>query len=244
VSAEVEVDHGRDAAKEWGETLSSQDFVVLPGPDLTAAIPAGTAELVSYWDSLDRDDTLLDGGNYRERRYGRVNAHEDSSRRWSFSPLPHIAFRQDAEFIPQYRGQNRLFSPIQAAALLHPVLLGLVRLDLDIVSASGNGAPDWEIGLHMIRVIAGSAAQGLPTPEGRHRDGHDFIGMHLIRREHCSGGETTIYRSGQEPLRLTLVRQLDSLVVTDTLITHEVSPIMADGGIGVRDMLLVDLTAR
>jgi hypothetical protein len=244
MSVDVPVLPGRVAVAAWGKALSDQAFAFLPGPQLAALLPGeGADSLARSWDDLDRDDTLFDGGTYRFRRYGRLNAHAEADGRWSFSPLPHAAFRQSAEHLPDYGGRERMFSPIPAETLTHPVLLALVSTDLSIVAAAGSGAADWEVGLHMIRVMAAPGSPGRPTPEGRHCDGHDYIGMHLMRRENCIGGESTVYRADGGLLRLTLDQSLDSLVVADRLITHGVSPITADGGVGVRDMLLVDLNA-
>jgi hypothetical protein len=80
-----------------------------------------------------------------------------------------------------------------------------------------------------------------PTPEGRHRDGHDYVAMHLIRRVRCGGGETLIYpRGGAKVLaRTTLSDPLDSVLVDDGAVDHEVTPLAVDGGPGYRDVLLV-----
>lgn len=234
--------HALSAA--WGKRLAQQDYVLLRGAELAAALPATVSGIAGYWEHLDRDEALLDGGCYRYRRYGRMLVSGDGPRRWSFSPLPHAAFRQEARYIPGYGGRERMFSPILPETLLHPVLIALVSLDLAIVAASGHSAPAWEAGLHMIRIVADQGAPGQPTPEGRHRDGHAFIGMHLIARERCTGGESVLYPRQGAPVRHTLTEPLDSLVVADSAITHSVSPIVASGGTGVRDMLLLDLNAR
>ena len=124
--------------------------------------------------------------------------------------------------------------------MLDPAITGLVALDLSVVTRQTQ-ATSWIAGLHMIRVVADGDSPGLPTPEGRHRDGHDFIGMHLVSRRSCSGGMSVIYRPGEPPVELTLASPLDSFIVDDDAITHEVTPIAAVGDRGVRDTLLVDL---
>ena len=105
-------------------------------------------------------------------------------------------------------------------------------------------ATRWIVGVHMVRVVARIGAPGQPTPEGRHRDGHDYVGMHLMGRRDCAGGQSVMFRVGREPVRLTLVECLDSLIVDDAALTHEVTAIAADGGEGVRDTLLVDLNVE
>jgi hypothetical protein len=140
-------------------------------------------------------------------------------------------------------GKARLFEPLAQEHLGHPALLRLLTDDLSAIAA-GDGRTRWEIGLHLVRTVAG-ATPGLPTPEGRHRDGHDYIGMHLLGRRGCAGGESVIYRDGLPDTRLTLSEPLDSIVVIDAAVMHEVTPISAlpGGDEGVRDMLLADFNA-
>jgi hypothetical protein len=223
--------------------VADEAFAVLPGRDLAALLPAtGFAQFHACWESLELDKEL-GGATYRYRRYGRLLA-EDEPDGVRFTPLPHVAFQQDAAFIPDYGGRARLFSPIAMPVLLDPVMTSLVAVDMAIVTSAGAKARRWEIGLHMIRIVARPAEPGLPTPEGRHRDGHDFVGMHLLGRAHCRGGESVVYREGMPPVRLTLTNPLDSMVVSDSRLTHEVTQLVADGQAGIRDMLLVDLNGR
>jgi hypothetical protein len=229
---------------EWGDALVAEDFVLVPGAGLTALLPAGDLDrLANGWDRLELDEALFDGGTYRYRRYGRLRADCDSPGHRRFTTLPHAPFLQSAECMPDYGGQARLFAAIPDETLLDPALLALVATDLSVVERATGYSGRWEIGLHMVRVVAVPAEPGSPTPEGRHRDGHDFVGMHLLRRTGCVGGESIVYREGRAPVRTTLTERLDSLVVADTRLTHEVTPVVSDGMTGVRDMLLVDLNA-
>jgi hypothetical protein len=231
--------------KAWGAALDAEGFVLVSGPDLVALLPAADlARLEACWEQLELDDALIDGGSYRYRRYGRLRADRDASGNRRFTPLPHAAFRQSAAHIPDYGGRERLFSPIAEDVLRNPALVGLVAADLDVVERVTNDAGVWEVGLHLVRVIAVPDEPGNPTPEGRHSDGHDFVGMHLFGRANCMGGKSIVYREGREPVSTTLTDRLDSLIVADQRLTHEATPVTADGGVGVRDMLLVDLNAR
>jgi hypothetical protein len=64
--------------------------------------------------------------------------------------------------------------------------------------------------------------------------------MHLIRRT-CHGGHTTIHRDGHPPAEFVLRGALDSVVVNDHRLSHEVSPISSASGRGIRDTLLIDM---
>ncbi|MFL6139308.1 MAG: 2OG-Fe dioxygenase family protein [Frankiaceae bacterium] len=229
----------------WGTVLAAEDFVVVPGSELATVAPASEVDrLAAQWETLELDGALFDGGTYRYRRYGRLLADVNPAGNRRFAPLPHQAFRQAAEHIPNYGGRERLFSPISPEALLSPALIAILAADLAVVEAATGAAPRWEVGLHMIRVVALPGVPGNPTPEGRHRDGHDFVGMHLIQRTCCTGGESTVYRTDRPPVRMMLLDRLDSLILADARLTHEVTPLVSDGGTGVRDMLLVDVNAR
>jgi hypothetical protein len=99
------------------------------------------------------------------------------------------------------------------------------------------------VGLHLIRVLADSGRGVAPAPEGRHSDGHAWIAMHLIGRHDCTGGTSSVYRPGEDvPFLVTTMQEpLDTVIVDDRRVEHEVSPIRAAGPGGRRDILLVDI---
>lgn len=223
--------------------LAVEGFAVLPGNLIGGMVPAaGELSFTRLWDELGPDTELWDGGCYRSRRYGRLRAVPSLSGH-VFTPMPHAPFCQNAAYLPGYQGRQRHFAPIPPEVLSCPAITGLVGIDLAIVQDLVPAGSQWIIGLHMIRIVAEPGAPGLPTPEGRHRDGHDFIGMHLISRSDCVGGESVIYRDGLPSYRTSLATRLDSLLVDDAVLTHEVTPIAAAGGdkSGTRDMVIVDL---
>lgn len=230
-------------APRRAEEIGSAGFATLTRQDMGRPVSAAeTAALGAWWEDLEPDGALPDGGAYRRRRYGRMRA-ELVDDRYVFRPLPHASFRQSAEHIPHYGGRSRRFAPIDPRTLSDPVLIRLVALDVAIAVACSK-ATRWTVGLHLVRVIAQAGAPGRPTPEGRHRDGHDYVGMHLIDRRGCAGGESVIYRDGRPPVRLVLAEPLDSLIIDDGALTHEVTATTAagrPGPAGVRDTLLVDL---
>ncbi|MFJ3519979.1 2OG-Fe dioxygenase family protein [Streptomyces sp. NPDC090131] len=223
-----------------GLELFLKGFTVFRAAQKTHDIPP--AELASFqalWNDLAPDENL-NGGTYRTRRYGRVRAQilADGP---VFTALPHSTFQQSAEHIPIHMGKARHFEPISQENLSHPALLTLLTDGLGLI-ASSDSRKEWEIGLHMVRTVA-DENPGLPTPEGRHRDGHDYVGMHLLGRRDCVGGTSIIYREGQPDTTLTLLEPLDGMMVVDAAVMHEVTPIAATSGLGTRDMLLVDYNA-
>ncbi|MEV0163960.1 2OG-Fe dioxygenase family protein [Nonomuraea fuscirosea] len=224
----------------WAAELGAEAFAMMSHRELGKLVPPAEFERFRrLWDDLELDPVLPGGGQYRLRRYGRLLA-EAKAGSYRFTALPHVPFRQDAEHIPDYGGRPRTFAPIPDETLLSPALTSLVAVDLALATTL-TPADRWIVGLHMIRVVAKAGAPGQATPEGRHRDGHDYVGMHLIDRRDCEGGHSVIYREGRPTVRHTLATALDSLIVDDDALTHEVTATVSAGPDAVRDTLLVDL---
>ncbi|MGW5876127.1 2OG-Fe dioxygenase family protein [Nocardiopsis terrae] len=220
------------------ESVREDGYVHVRRTDVLEHQAAGDADgFRSAWDDLPMDRELVDGGSYRQRRYGRLRVRVEDGE-LSFEALAHTAFRQDV--IPLWEGRNRSFAPIADGVLLHAGMRDLVGWDAKLATAL-SGVTDWEVGLHLVRIVARPGVEGNPTPEGRHRDGHMYVGMHMLRREGVAGGVSTVYPEGAEPVVLTMTEILESMFVDDGRVTHEVSPTSALGdSTGVRDMLLVD----
>ncbi|MFI5496377.1 2OG-Fe dioxygenase family protein [Actinoplanes sp. NPDC051859] len=214
-------------------------FAVLRRADLAGLLSEpDLEEFRKAWEDLPVDTELAGGGTYRERRYGKLRVRVGAGG-VTFEALPHATFRQDV--IPLWAGRNRVFAPITPEVLEHPGMTALVGFDARLATAL-SGRTEWEIGVHLVRIIARRGAEGLPTPEGRHRDGHAYVGMHLVRRDGVTGGRSTIYpNDGGEPVSTTLTDPLDSVFVDDAAVTHEVTPTVPAAATGVRDMLLVDV---
>jgi hypothetical protein len=81
---------------------------------------------------------------------------------------------------------------------------------------------------------------GRPTPEGAHRDGVDFVAVILVARAQVRGGETRVFEiDGPRGVRFTLAQPWSALLIDDTRVIHESTPIQPDGGPGHRDTLVL-----
>jgi hypothetical protein len=231
--------HPATSVAEAAQRVARHGFAHVPAATFPEPPSArALAVLAATWDDLAPDTALLDGA-YRLRRYGRLRARLDGDT-VRLTRLSHAAFRQDTN--PLYRGRARLFEPMRAATLADPALRRLVAFDVAIGEAR-HPLGDWEVGLHQVRIVARGGDVGRPTPEGRHRDGHLFVGMHMLARRDCDGGVSLVELSDGTVVEFTLEHPLDTVVVEDAAVKHEVTPIRAARGSteGVRDMLLVDL---
>jgi hypothetical protein len=228
----------REGVPTFSAEVRRTGFVVMRRPELDGLISDTDLEVLrGAFENLPVDTQVEGVDVYRERRYGRLRVEVDGDT-VTFEVLPNAVFRQDS--IPLWKGKDRVFEPVAEDVLLSSGLRALVRFDAQMATAI-NGNTTWRVGIHLVRVVARTGANGLPTPEGRHRDGHTCVGLHLMRRDGVTGGVSTVHpNDGSEPVQTTLRQPLDSMFFDDNMITHEVSPIIPEGASGVRDMLQVD----
>jgi hypothetical protein len=226
--------------------LKEPGFAFLPGARLREELLIGDADwqrFAGHWDDLVLDPYIgsARADQFRRRRYGRFALRRTpSDSTITLTVLPNQPFHQDAAHVTRYEGRARHLEFATDAFLADPVLHALVAYDHAVLP---NPPDVCEVGLHAIRVTVEPSLDARPTPEGRHRDGHDFIAMHLIGKRGCRGGETLVYEQGTgNPdivARLTLADPLDTLMVDDSLVEHEVTRLEPIESAGSRDVLLV-----
>jgi hypothetical protein len=192
------------------------------------------------WNMLPPDPYLEPEHCRRNRRYARLKAVRNGDG-YTSHRLADAPFTQTREIIPLHHGRARHFMPA-TPALLGATLGDLVQFDLDVMSLALRPIASSFVGAHFMRVWASPGKDTSPAPEGRHRDGHDFVAMHLIRRHGCCGARSMVYaQATSEPAFETeLEKPLDALIVNDRAMEHEVGPLTATGAGGYRDMLIVD----
>jgi hypothetical protein len=95
--------------------------------------------------------------------------------------------------------------------------------------------------LHQFRIEAGDGAAGLPTPEGAHRDGVDWVIVMLVDRRNVASGVTDIFANDGVRLgAFTLERPRDAVVLDDHRVMHGVTAIhpLQPGAPALRDVLV------
>ena len=220
-------------------------FVLGSAFHLSSDIEKCWEELRRDWNHLPADVCLKDKDRYRFRRYDRFFFLPVSG---ELLPLPHAAFFQSKEVNKLHGGIQREFAGIRARTFENTFLRQLIKFDFCQFSSKSNMIQKpWEVGIHEIRIVAKPGEAGKPTPEGLHRDGYNFIAMHLIRRQNILGGVTTIYDKRKQPLQaLKLLDPLDSVYVEDARVMHDVTPVYSETNDveGIRDVLVVTYDYR
>jgi hypothetical protein len=176
---------------------------------------------VESWNAMPVDGYLANGGRYRRRRHANYLATPDGIVR-----QPHRPHYQSRDYNPLHGGIERWFEPVEP-------LIGegaSLRAILDFCHASfaplTPTVTHWFVEVHQFRVEAFEGEAGLPTPEGIHRDGVDWVFVLLIRRHNVRSGVTTIHApDGQELGSFTLTEALDATLIDDHRVHHGVTPV-------------------
>jgi hypothetical protein len=210
--------------------------------------PAGFADLVGTpvaeldalrpsWAELPPDAHLRDGGRYRRRRHSSFVVDGGAVQR-----LPQRAHWQPVEYNALHGGLERWFEPIEPPTLEAPTWNRILLAFADLASAL-KGRQRWYVEAHQFRIDTTDGI-GRPTPEGAHRDGVDFVAVVLVAREGIKGGETRVFDAdGPLGMRFTLLEPWTTLVLDDSRVIHESTPIQPLEGYGYRDTLVLTYRA-
>jgi hypothetical protein len=230
-------------ADQAAAQLRQQGFSILRSTALTALASTTAADLAALtpaWDDLPPDRYLRDGGRYRRRRHGSV-VIDDAGGEGVVRAVPHRAHWQSTTYNALHGGLERWFEPLAPAladsGALRAVIAGLGRLFADVRNPDEGR---WYVELHPFRIDTTDGV-GRPTPEGAHRDGVDFVAVILIARHAVHGGETRVFDAdGPLGVRFTLAQPWSALILDDTRVIHESTPLQPAGaGLGHRDTLVV-----
>ncbi|MFG2621191.1 2OG-Fe dioxygenase family protein [Streptomyces sp. NPDC048507] len=237
MGVEVTVDLVNSLVGQGYRLVRGTDFRL--GPDCALAFE----EFRAAWEDLPPDGYLPAGGTYRHRRHAKFLLAPTGLVR-----LRGAGYHQSAEANPLIGGKVRDFAPFREREARNPFFRALVHHNAATFDrCAGQAPPSWEVDAHLIRVTARAGARGQPSPEGRHRDGFDYIALHHVGRANVTGGRTTLYAAEDGPplAATTFTRPLDSLYAQDARILHDVSPVSVAGPAarGHRDMLLMSFRA-
>lgn len=219
-------------------TLADQGFAVLGAASVCALagvhIDALNA-LQPSWDDLPTDQYLKDGGRYRRRRHASFELAGPQAR-----AMAHRAHWQPLSYNALHGGMQRWFEPmanevVQAAAW-QKLLCWLGGL-----ASAAQGAQTWYTEAHQFRIDTTDGI-GRPTPEGAHRDGVNWVAVFMVGRHGIKGGETRVFdMHSPRGQRFTLAEPWSVLLLDDSRVVHETTPIQPEVDGGWRDTLVVTL---
>lgn len=217
--------------------LRAGGFTFLPGAlagHYLALAPDDWAAFAASWEDLGLDEHMADQGRYRRRRHGMFSGAAGSP----LVRLPDAPHHQEVEYNRLNGGIDRRFLSIEASTAATKsfqrlaeyglALFGRLTAESEPESALNGDAKAiaWQVEAHQFRIEARPDAKGLPTPEGVHRDGVDFVLVALVRRDNIRSGTTTIHGAdGQQLGEFTLTDPLDLALVDDQRVWHGVTAV-------------------
>ena len=179
-------------------------------------------------------------GRYRRRRFAAFQVTNDAITR-----KPHQPHYQSRDYNILNGGIQRRFEPIPNEVANHDLMIefmGNCGSLFGIISPCSNLSASWHTEVHQFRIEAGEKEFGLPTPEGMHRDGVDWVCVVLINRKNVSSGVTRIFDNQRGALsEFTLTNPLDTVFLDDSRVEHGVTPIsrLDPDQEGFRDILVL-----
>jgi hypothetical protein len=224
---------------EVESAMRTSGYAFVSGSRFGTDLVASTAwtDLTLAFHRLPVDRYLKNDATFRERRYGRFSLSHDGD----LVDEPLAPYFQASEFNKYAGGIDRVYEDLEPEIRRNQALKYLISTDAELFGICYPTVKSWRVDVHLFRVLAKDGEEGLPSPEGLHRDGNDAFAVHLVKRR-CRGGTSRVYSTERELLEeKDLEAGLDTLYVNDNMVLHEVSPVLPqDGEVGFRDVMIID----
>ncbi len=227
------------------EAVAREGFAQVPAARMQRLLEqwrdlADWPAFAASWNDLPLDDYMGDQGRYRRRRY----AVYDAPATGEITRAPHEAHYQSLDYNRLNGGVARWFAPIDDAIGAGASLVAVLHFARAFFGALSPEVKRWHIEVHQFRIEARVDLAGLPTPEGVHRDGVDWVLVMMVARTNIASGTTTIHDEGGRELgSFTLTHAFDTALVDDHRLYHGVTPVTpVDPALpAYRDVLVVTL---
>jgi hypothetical protein len=236
----------RPTLESMRSAVATDGFVFVRGHALrelltaTSLLPDAEAFAAS-WNDLPLDTYMADGGRYRRRRHANFAADSHAIVRG-----PHAPHYQSLEYNPVNGGIARWFEPVRDEIAAGGTMSAILQFCRRFFGELAPHDVRWHVEVHQFRIEARRGEQALPTPEGVHRDGVDYVMVMLVGRRNIAQGVTTIHAVDGAPLgSFTLAEPFDAALLDDHRVAHGVTAVEAldPNGPAYRDVLVVTFQA-
>lgn len=207
--------------------LAEHGFAFVQGQALRALL-AHTGDLADWedfadsWNRLQLDTHMADQGRYRRRRHAVFRIDRKHGIRIQ-PPRPHF---QSLAYNRLNGGIERWYQPLEPGIAAGPSLTTVLQYTWSLFGTLAPSVPAWFVEIHQFRIEAHPDRAGLPTPEGVHRDGVDYVLAMLVDRLNLDSGTTTIHApDGTQLGSFTLTHPFDAALVDDARVRHGVTPV-------------------
>jgi hypothetical protein len=175
------------------------------------------------WNGMPRDRYMADGGRYRYRRHATLSASPSSTKFRLEAHQPHY---QSLDYNRLNGGVARHYAAIARDVVEGATMSSILAFCRDLFDRLMPAA-SWHIEVHQFRIEANTGQVGLPTPEGNHRDGVNFVLVMMVKRSNIASGTTNIFDLAERRLdSFTLTEPFDAAIVNDEYCLHGVTPVI------------------
>lgn len=193
------------------------------------------------WNRLEPDAYMADGGRYRLRRYSEFDVDATTG---DYALRTHVPYLQSKDINHLNGGIERRYEPIESSTHSSPVFRRAIAAAIPALAAAGYQS--WRLQCFQNRILTTNSEAGQPAPEGRHRDGVDYVLTLLVDRHNVSGGESSVYTpDGTTLAARELVTPGEYILLDDNVVLHDVTPVrpVSSEDPGWRDVLIAMFTA-
>ena len=191
---------------------------------LSTTALAAWPSFAQSWNDLVLDAYMRDEGRYRKRRHAAFNVAADGV----ITALPAQPHYQSLDYNPLNGGIARHFASMHPSNTSNALFTELLQRFAELVKPLNADVQNWLAEAHQFRIEPTPDAAGLPTPEGVHRDGVDYVLVLMVARENINAGTTTVHLAGGlEVGSFTLSQPLEAVWLDDSRIFHGVTAVHA-----------------
>ena len=188
-------------------------------------IPPATEALLESFNHLPVDQ--YSGSNQRFHRFSQYRLSfrgED----WHMEKLPHRPLIQSSQYNTKSGDIMRHFPPVQAEPT--------VWISAALKAGGLDTNREWHLDINQYRVTSTSNNPGICVPEGAHQDGHHYVMIFVFKRQDISGAVLKLLPlSDQTPFFKDIIQESQAIIIDDTKMKHDATPISAIGEYGYRD---------
>lgn len=168
--------------------------------------------------------------NQRNRQFSQYRGGAEQGD-WQFDRLPHRPHIQHPDNNQSIGGILRNLEPLDINADS--------VLEYTANAFQLNPQQQWHFDLHQWRMNCAANTIVDCVPEGPHQDGHQFVGIFVIKRHAVSGGITTVYNDTGQSVTKKVIAAGEGILLDDQYYSHSTSEISAASEDGYRDIFVV-----
>jgi len=188
-------------------------------------IPAADDALLASFEDMPLDRYC--GGPQRFHRFSQYRLRFRDAR-WHLELLPHRPLLQSHVYNSKSGNVLREIPPLA----IDPT----TWIDAALRAGGLDQSRDWHLDINQYRVITTPEITGITVPEGAHQDGHSYVIVFVFRRHAITGATLRLLPlDGGTAFLETVIEAGQAIILDDTRMLHDASPIVPIGAYGYRD---------